>query len=167
MFKLRPASRDDYGVSELLEAVSKRSSLPESERQEISEIVGRVRTSVVHKPKPTVVHKPKPTVPSPVAQQDSSPSSSFRFWDLVKRQDSPTHDRNEWKEDFLKKEDLLRGFGSAPTGANPERTVASQSNGGLMRDFASPPAAVEVDNQSNCDEESTTESEGFEEDQNI
>jgi hypothetical protein len=147
---LRPAtaSRDDYGVSELLEAVSKRSSLPDAERQEITKIVGRVRTSVIQKPKPKA---------SPVKQQ--------RFWDLLKGRDSPTHPRNEWKEDFLKKDDLLRGFGTAPTVASPAPTVVSQNNAGLMRDFGTS-SAIEVDSQSNSDG-STTGSEGFEDDQKL
>lgn len=154
---LRPAQRDDYGVTELLEQVSKRSSLQDSEREEIGKIAGRVRTSIVNKPKPILVKQ------SILVDQQSTPSVTssvtFRFWGLMKREgpESPTHSRHdkkdEWdqKGDVLNKNELLRGFG-------PVQKIQENSDG-LMRGWG---------HSQRSDTDSTSGSEGFfEEDQNL
>jgi hypothetical protein len=120
------SSREDHGVAELLEAVSKRSSLATEEREEIGNIARRVR-----------LNKPK----SP-GQRLTSPDNS-------------QHDKQDFGKDLMKV-DLVRGFGPSQPPietdpSSPTSSTHSNDNAGMLRDFGSPPTD-HLDGRSDSDE---------------
>ena len=176
---IRPASRDDYGVSELLDAVAKRSSCSETERQEVSQMVRRVRTSV-NRPKA----KPRPSPVKIMMQQQGGDSSSndeqatisTKLWKFLKP-NTPVEAKPQapkWKGDVLEKKELLRGFGPSPPvkksstddGVVGSYPSGSSTPGGLFRDFG-PSQAIETDSQTTSDGSMHGSEESFEEDQKL
>mmetsp|Transcript_127829 Transcript_127829/g.190489 ORF Transcript_127829/g.190489 Transcript_127829/m.190489 type:complete len:154 (-) Transcript_127829:120-581(-) len=121
------SGRDDHGVGELLEAVSRRSSVSDNERQALSEIARRVRTS-----------KPQ----SPVKKSHESPSTSSHGSSHGSRHGSDYGSSHGGAKPAFKV-DLLRGFGPPPPiesgGASESSKIDYKtSSTDLLRGFGPP-----------------------------
>lgn len=116
---------------QLLEAVSRRSSCNDHERQELSEMVRRVRTSKQQN-RPNINKAIQGKVrESPSSSTHGSSNGSFRNGDDLHGEANPAQ-----------KVDLLRGFGSSPSDSSPScsaiKPYQNRTTGILLRDFGPP-----------------------------